>query len=82
MAAGIRELLRAGPIRFVLAEIDRPVHWLELDESFTFWKAKLRDHVCEGERFYLENYPGGYCFAASESELPTTERVVVLERRH
>lgn len=79
-AADIRELLRVGSVRFVVAELDRPLRWLELQEGLTFWKQELRDHVCAGQRFYLEDYEGRFCYVASEWELASYERIVVLER--
>ncbi len=82
-AAGIRQMLRVRPVRFVIAELDKPLRWLATSECFQFWTSELRDHVCSGVRYYLDDYPGAYCYAASEWQLSgSREPVVVLERHH
>jgi len=65
-AADILDLLRAGPVRFVVANVDHPLRWLPIGECFRFWKAEVQTRVADPGGVCLEDFPGGYCYFASE----------------
>ncbi len=77
----IRELLRSGPVRFVVANVGHPLRWIGRDDCYQFWKDELRSRVCI-EPVYLEDYPGEHCYFASEWQLESGEMVILLEMAH
>ena len=78
----IRSLLRAGPVWFVVADCGAKLRWVAPAESFALWKSDVRDHVCAGDAWSLEDYSGEYCYVASEWRLASGETAVVLEKSH
>jgi hypothetical protein len=82
----VKELLQAGPVRFVIAEVGKPLRWISEEERLVFWKADARSHIPEhsDQPFDLYLYPEGYAYVASEwcgGELATVP-IIALERRH
>ena len=82
-AADITDLLRRGPVQFVVADAG-PLRWIPLTECYTLWKAeaKLRVVPAEAEQFQAEDYPGAYCYVASRWLWAETEHPLVLLERH
>ena len=79
----IADLLRAGSVRFVVADVGRPLQWIPLNQCFEFWKAKLKHNICDaGGKIPLDAYPESYCFSASLWKDTTAEAVVLLEKHH
>lgn len=81
-AADIRELLRAGPVRFVVASVAEPLRWVPIGECFRFWKAEVQSRVAGSEGARLEDYPGCYCYFASEWAVRDGAPVVLLSVAH
>ena len=80
----ISELLRRGAVRFVLADVGRPPQWVSVEDCFRFWKEEVKPRLVEptaAERIRLEEYPGEYCFVATEWGAETLP-LVVLEIYH
>ena len=75
----IRAMLRTGPLRFVVANLGFPLHWVAVDECWSFWKGEVRDCLCPDGPIYLDDFDHGYCYVASLWGLASGERVVVLE---
>ena len=65
-APDIAELLRHGPVQFVVADAG-PLRWIPSSESYTFWKAEVKPRVVpvDVERFQPEHYPGEYGLSPS-----------------
>jgi hypothetical protein len=82
VAEDIRDLLRAGPVRFVVANVGAPLWWVPVGECFRFWKAEVQSRVAGPEGAFLEDYPRGYCYFASEWGPVEGPPVVVLEAAH
>jgi hypothetical protein len=83
----IAELLRSGPVRFVIADVGQPLRWVPSGTCFDFWKTKVKHNVCRPEnKTPLDAYPGSYCFTASLWKNPgegaATEPIILLEKRH
>lgn len=76
----IRELLRLGPVRFVIADVGLPLKWISAQDSRTFWKAEVRCHLSNADVFYLRDFPGEYAYTAARwlGEPP----IIVLEKHH
>ena len=64
----VRELLRAGPVRFLVAAVLFPFRIVPEGEYYDFWKSEVQSHLVANphEGAVLEDFPGGYCYFASE----------------
>ncbi len=79
----IRELLRAGPIRLVLADVGSGPGWISEARCFAVWKEEVCPHLADpGKLARLDDFPGGYCYFASEWSLVGSRSLIVLERSH
>ena len=80
----VREMLRLGPVRFVVADIGRTLRWVPLTSCFNFWRDDVRDHLAshqEGKS--LDAFPGAYCyFGSAWSGGSQPSPIVVLEKAH
>ena len=79
----VRQLLRSGPVQFVVVDVGVAPRWIPASECFQFWKDEAKPHLASGARAYLDDSPDGCCYFASrwegwESEAP----IVVLEKQH
>ena len=82
VADDIRDLLRAGPVRFVVANLGAPIRWIPAGECYRFWKAEVQPWVADRIGADLDNYPGGYCYFASEWAVGDGPPVVLLAVAH
>lgn len=78
----IRELLRKGPVRFVVASIDERLRWVSLDDRFGFWKADVAPHLAETDRIHLDDFPDSMAYVASEWLAAENEPPIVLLETH
>ena len=64
----VRELLRGGPVRSLVADMAASLRSVPENECFTFWKSEVRPHVVADpdQGASLDNFPGEYCCFASE----------------
>ncbi len=82
-AIEVTDLLRLGPIQFVLADVGEKLRWVPLPECYRFWKDVAQPHLAQPHsRIRLDDFPDSYCFMASRWEIEDSTPVVVLERRH
>jgi hypothetical protein len=81
-ADDIRELLRAGPVQFVVADVAAPLRWVPVDDCFRFWKSEVVPRMGAPSGAPLEAFPGGYCYFASEWGPVEGPPVVVLSIAH
>ena len=67
-ATEVRELLRAGPVRFLVAAVLAPFRVVPERDCYDFWKSEAQPHLVTDptEGAALEDFPGGYCYFASE----------------
>lgn len=81
----IAQLLRAGPVQFVVADAG-PLRWIPTDAACDFWKRDVKRHVlAPGHSAALEEFPGEYFYVATEWVRGGTHPpmpLVVLERHH
>lgn len=84
-ADDITQLLRAGPIQFVVAD-SGPLRWIPTDAAYDFWKRDAKHHILPpGHSAALEEFPGEYFYVATEwvrAAARPAEPLVVLERYH
>ena len=79
----VAELLRAGKVRFVVAEVGGPLRWIPVGECYGYWKSEVRSHLADREADnYLEDFPGEYFYFASEWEAGAGEPIVLLLKMH
>lgn len=82
-APDVAELLRAGKVRFVVADVGSPLRWIPADECYAYWKTEVKSHLADrGAKSYLEDFPGEYFYYASEWEPGAGEPIVLLMRMH
>lgn len=81
-AADITDLLRSGPLRFVVADIGQPFHWIPDNEVYDFWKDEVKSHLANSEAARLEDFPDEYCYFASEWKSNTGESIILLSKAH
>jgi hypothetical protein len=79
----VRWLLASGPVQFVVADVGAAPRWIATRECFHFWKNEAKAHVATDVSVSLDDFPGGYCYFATqwggrELEVP----IVVLEKHH
>ena len=81
-ATDVRDLLRRGPVSFVIADVGTKPVWIPPAECFAFWKGEVLPHLAEpAQGVMLEEMPGEYCYFASEWEAEGSP-VVVLQVCH
>lgn len=82
-ASDLVELLRAGPVRFVIAEVGKPYQWIPNNEGYDFWKDEVKSHLADPEsELALEDLPDEYCYFASEWKTYEGEMIVLLSKAH
>jgi len=79
----IHDLLSHGQIRIVVADCGTKPHWVPSQEIWTFWKQDMKPHIADQSlRIRLEDFPGGYCYLASEWGGHGLSPIIVLEKLH
>ncbi len=80
----IAELLRLGPVRFVIADVGKPPIWIASEECFEFWRREVKAHLMdpESDGFYLDAYPDQYAYLARRWQVSHNLPVIVLEKHH
>jgi hypothetical protein len=79
----VRQMLRSGPVQFVIADVGLAFSWIPESECFHFWKDEVNPHLATEARTHLDDYPGKYFYRASEWKARKSEApIVVLEIYH
>ncbi len=83
-ASQVKQLLRAGSVRFVVADLGNALQWLPTDRIFDFWKAEAAPRLLDPSltEWDIEALPGEYGYAASLWEVPEGDPVVLFECHH
>lgn len=78
----IRDLLRAGSVRFVVADVGAPLRRVPEAECFDEWKREIQPHLAEPDQaVYLEQFPGGYAYFASQWD-DGSSSIILLSKVH
>jgi hypothetical protein len=77
----IKNLLREGPIQFLVADVGKPLQWIAEADCFGFWKEEVQPHLALGDAWRIEDYPGQYCYAASRWQAGLVT-IIVLTKHH
>ena len=76
-------MLRAGKVRFVVADLGQHLQWIPADDCYEFWKSEVKLRLAPPEaKIYLEDFPGEYCYFASEWKADADEPIVLLMKSH
>lgn len=80
----IIEILRSSKIRFAVANTGDSLRWVPEDDAHTFWKDEVKLHLANpaSERINLEDFPGEYCYLASEWQTTSGTLIILLEKWH
>lgn len=78
----IRQLLRSGPVQFVIADLGSPLQYIPVSQCFDYWKSELSTHVADTDVFSLDSFDGGYCYVASRWRTTEGPPLVLLEKHH
>jgi hypothetical protein len=81
-ADDIKELLRQGPVQFIVVNSGSKLDWKDRDDCFRFWKKEVKKHLYTDAMPCREDYPDEWCYTADEWILDTGEIVVVLYVHH
>jgi hypothetical protein len=74
------ELLRLGPVQFVVADCGSNLEWIPMDERFAFWKKIQRQFadLDPHQPIRLEQFPNQTAYTASQWRGRAGECVVLL----
>ena len=80
----IKQMLRQGTARFVVANVGSPLDWIHPDLSTDFWIKIAKHRIVQPTAvgFSLEDYPDGYCYCAALWITEDGRDIIVLETHH
>jgi hypothetical protein len=78
----VLELLRRGPVQFVVANVGDRLRWVPLTDRFEFWKSDVSLHLADGEKSHLDDFPDAAAYVASEWLVSGHEPPIVLLEMH
>jgi hypothetical protein len=79
----VRRFLKSGAVQFVVADVGAAPHWIPQGDCFRFWKDEAKTHLASEAKARLEEFPGEYCYFASQWEPQRPQApIVVLEKHH
>jgi len=77
----IRELLRCGPVQFVVVDVGLKPRWISRDDCYRFWMDEVKQHLAEPSAPVAND--GVYFYWAFEWQSDEIDGpIVVLELRH
>jgi hypothetical protein len=76
------ELLRSGPVQFLMADPGLKLRWIPTTQRFEFWKAVRPQIAHPGKPVYREQFPNEIAYIASEWRGRTGECLILLEKYH
>jgi hypothetical protein len=76
------ELLRSGPVQFLVADAGLKLRWIPTPERLEFWKT-VRPQIAHPEKpIYRAQFPNETAYIASEWRGRTGECLILLEKYH
>jgi hypothetical protein len=64
----IRELLKKGPVQFVMAIHGDKLVWEDVAGCYAFFKQEGMDHIVDGfDHIYLDHFKDSYCYLAASA---------------
>jgi hypothetical protein len=78
----ICDLLRYSCPSFAVADVGLPLAWIPEEKTFDYWKSEFSPRVAESHAFSISDFPGGYCYVASQWQSSSGNTVVLMEKYH
>ncbi|MCF1716703.1 hypothetical protein L0U88_18825 [Flavihumibacter sp. RY-1] len=79
----IKQLFTQRKITFVLADVGRKLEWIAPENCYEFWKKEVLAHLADDyEDIYVDTFPEGYAFIASEWTGTNNDPIILLEKYH
>jgi hypothetical protein len=79
-AEDLKELLRQGPVRFVVAEVGKKLQRKAETHCFEFWEKEVIPNLLPPDTsVVLEDFPGEYGYFASEWQFVNGSPIILLE---
>lgn len=76
------ELVRLGPLQFVVADCGLKLDWIPIENRFEFWK-KVQTQIANPEKpILLSQFPNETAYIASEWHGRTSQHLILLEKHH
>jgi hypothetical protein len=76
------ELLRSGPVQFLVADPGLKLRWIPTPQRFEFWKT-VRAQIAQPDKaIYRAQFPNETAYIASEWRGRTGECLILLEKYH
>jgi hypothetical protein len=78
----LAELIRAGPVKFVVADCGFKIRWIPTQQQFEFWKTVRHQIADPAKPILLKQFPNEIAYVASEWRGRTGECFILLEKHH
>jgi hypothetical protein len=79
----VSEILKNGPIRFVIANVGDKLIWTDLEKSFEIYKTGIKDVIISDiDKINLDSLTYGFGYLASLWAEPSKKSIILLEKFH
>lgn len=80
--SNLAELLRAGPLQFLVADCGLKLMWIPTQQRFEFWETVKPQIADPAKPIYREQFPDETAYIASEWRGRAGECLILLEKHH
>lgn len=79
----IKELLRKGPIQFVIANVGDKLTWIDIANTYKIYKSRIKERLIDDlNHIDLENFKDNIGYMASSWEINPGISIILLEVYH
>jgi hypothetical protein len=79
----VSEILKNGPVQFVIANVGDKLIWTDLGESFKIYKTEIKDFIIPDiENIDQDTLKHGFGYLASLWADPSENLIILLEKFH
>jgi hypothetical protein len=79
----VSEILKNGPIRFVIANVGDKLIWTDLGESYKIYKTEIKDFIISDiDKIDLDTLTHGFGYLASLWADLSENSIILLEKFH
>jgi hypothetical protein len=83
LISDINELLHKYPeAELAIADGGHKFYFIKKEDKFNVWKKELKNRIVETNEFYLEEFPGEYCYVASLWKKDDNGLIILFEMHH
>ena len=80
--SSLAELLRTGPVQFVVADCGLQLSWIPTEQRFELWKAVQLQIADPSKPIYLKQFSNETAYVATEWRGRSGEPLILLETHH